>query len=305
MKYQAIAFVGNLAMLGFIWNGSALPGQTAAVVTLYDGNSGVTPDQYNAPNPYLGFATIDRNNPFGAAGTQNVDNLNQSTVLASSTSESFYSGYYNYQVSVDLGDLLNGGSVIHPAILINNAFPVLDRQAGYDLTFTAKMDSQTNNGNNGSLRAGFNILVLSSDQMGIEIGFRNPNTKATPSTPDIFSQDNRSFNVIGEVNNNVGGILDDFTTYNLQVRGDQYRLSTGSTLLLNGNLRNYSSTEGFGSAVYQTPNFLFLGDNTTSAGGTTQIRDITVTNVPEPLTMLGSAGAIAFLVGFNRMKNRD
>ncbi len=308
MQSQAITFLGNLAMLGLIWGSGALPVKAATVVTLYDGSSGVTPNQYNSPNPYLGFTTIDRNNPFGTAGTQTVNTLNQSTILASSTSESFYSGYYNYQVSVNAGDLVSGGSFIHPTTFINSAFPVLDRQTGYDILFTAKMDSQTNNGINGSLRAGFNLLVLSSDKMGIEIGFRNPNTKTDPFTPDIFSQDNGNFNVIGEINNNVGGIFDNFTSYNLQVRGEQYSLFAGGTLLLKGNLRNYSVAQGFGSAVYQTPNFLFFGDNTTSAGGTTQLQSIKVTAVPWDIsgsaTIFGSITGIGLGIGLKRLKSK-
>jgi hypothetical protein len=300
MQHQAIAILGNLAIVGIIWGNSAFPVKAASVVTLYDGNSGLTPDQYNTPDPYLNFTTIDRNNLLGSAGIQIFNASNQSTILASSTSESYYSGYYNHQVSLDLGDLVNGGSVIYPTVPINSSFPILERQAGYNLSFTAKMDSQTNNGMNGPLRAGFNLLVISSDQMGIEIGFRNPNTQN--QTPDIFSQDNASFNAIGEINSDLGGILNNFTTYDLQVSGDQYRLSTGSTLLLNGNLRNYSSSVGFGSAVYRTPNFLFLGDNTTSAGGTTQLQSLNVTNVPEPLTILGSVGAIAFMSAFKRLQ---
>jgi hypothetical protein len=286
-----IVLLGSTAILSLV---GTLPIQAT---TLYDGTSGVTPNNYNAPNPYLGFTTINPSNIAGPAGSQTYDSTTQSTILNSSGSESYYSGYRNYNATVNPSN----PSVILPTSLINPSFPSLDPQAGYTISFTAKMAAQTNNGANGPYRAGFSILVVSDNLKAIEIGFRNPNTQT--NTPDIFSQNNSSFNSVGESNGNLGDILDNFTTYNLAIAGNQYTLFTGGTILLQGALRDYSSASGFGSAVYQTPNFLFLGDDTTSAGGTTYLQNISLTTaVPEPLNIFGAASVVALAAALKRCK---
>ena len=135
----------------------------AGVITLYDGALGGTPDQNNPQ--WLQF-----NSPNG--GTQSTGG--GATTLNSSADNFIYAGYSNYNLS------------FQP---VNGSFPTLDRNVGYDLSFTVKINSQVNDGPNGPFRAGFSIIALSSDNQGIEIGFRNS---------DIFSQNNSAFNSIGE-----------------------------------------------------------------------------------------------------------
>ncbi len=214
----------------------------AGVITLYDGASGVTPNQYNAPSQWLNYGSLN-------GGTQSISG--GLTNLDTSSANGAYAGYSNYNVASPAPP-----SFITPTTLVNPLFPTLDRNAGYNLSFTVRINSQVNNGTNGDYRAGFSIIALSSDKQGIEIGFRDS---------DIFSQNNSAFNSIGEQATGVSSLLSSLTTYNLNVSGNNYTLTSGTTTLLSGLLRDYTTASGFGTDVYRTSNFLFLGDNTTSA----------------------------------------
>ncbi|PSB55686.1 choice-of-anchor Y domain-containing protein [Chamaesiphon polymorphus] len=245
----------------------------AVTTVLYDGTSGVTPDLYNAPNSYLSFTNL-------GTGTQTASG---GATTLNTTLEATYAGYSNYN---------SGGS------LVNSSFPVLDNSIGYTLSFTFKANSQTNNGTNGDFRAGFSAIVLGNDNRGIEIGFRKQNTKVAGLTPDIFSQNDSNFNSLGEQNNTIGTILDNLSTYQLNVLGNTYQLTSGGNTLLTGLVRDYTGATGPLSAVYRTPNFIFLGDNTTSAGASVDITNISITtnatSVPEPSNWIGIGLAIGF-----------
>lgn len=242
----------------------------AATITLYDGASfSGTPD--NLPNPYLSFTNI-------GSGTQTASN--GQTTLDTSGSQSTYAGYSNYNTS---------------QTPVNPVFPTLDSNTGYTLSFAIKIDSQTNSS---PARSGFSIITLDNDKRGIEIGFRSPNTLT--NTPDIFSQTLNGANfVVGEQNNNLNGIFTSLNTYDLNVLGNSYTLSTNGNTLLSGSLRNY--TAGINSnppltTVYGLPNFIFLGDDTSSAGANVRIQKIILTTtpkaVPEPSGVLGMTIAI-------------
>ncbi|MEH2417161.1 PFE-CTERM domain-containing protein [Nostoc sp.] len=229
----------------------------AGVITLYDGAAGVTPNQYNPPSPWLNFGS-----PNG--GTQSVSG--GLTNLDSSSSNNIYAGYSNYNVA----NPPVSSSVITPTTLVNSSFPSLDRNADYNLNFTVRINSQVNDGTNGSFRAGFSVIALSSDKKGIEIGFRNN---------DIFTQVNSSFNSIStaEQKTGVSSLLSSLTAYNLNISGNNYTLTNGATTLLSGLLRDYTTASGFGSDVYRTSNFLFFGDDTTSARANIDLQSITLT----------------------------
>ncbi|AFY93943.1 PEP-CTERM sorting domain-containing protein [Chamaesiphon minutus] len=250
----------------------------AVTTVLYDGASGVTPNLFNAPNPYLNFISLGSGASQSAGGGV--------TTLNTNTSEFTYAGYTNYNNN------LTGFTTI-----VNPQFPTLDRNTGYTLSFTVKVNSQTNNGTNGDFRAGFSALVLGNDNRGIEIGFRNPNTKDGSNIPDIFAQNDASFNSIVERNTTIGTLLSSLNTYDLTVFGDTYTLKNGSNTLLAGALRNYTAAVGVGNS-YTNPNFIFLGDNTTSAGASVDISRIAITtnttNVPEPSNLIGIGLAIGF-----------
>src|SRR5262249_41627905 len=80
------------------------------------------------------------------------------------------------------------------------------------------------------------------------------------------------------------------TEYRLNVAGDSYSLLVGGVTLLSGTLRDYSP-EGL---PYTTPNFVFVGDDTTSAGATSRFFSATL-GAPEPSTMLLGASSLMLL----------
>ncbi|WP_373540587.1 PEP-CTERM sorting domain-containing protein [Chamaesiphon sp.] len=276
MKLKSWVLIIGMAAIGIVASGS-IDRARAVTITLYDGASGFTPDAYTA-TPYFYFGN--------EGGSQSV--VGGATRLNTSAAELIQDGYSNYD---------NQGQ------LVNGSFPILDNNVGYTLSFTVKVNSQTNNGTNGDYRAGFSAIVLGSNKQGIELGFRNPNTQDLPNIPDIFSQASASFNTLGEQNANLGGILGSLTKYDLQVLGNNYTLTSGANTLLSGSLRDYTAAIGALSGVYRTPNLIFLGDNTQSAGASVDITNIALTTntpVPEPSSTIGIGLAIAFAAKLRR-----
>lgn len=266
MKLSYWGLIAGIAAGGIVTMGNGNRA-SAATITLYDGASGVTPDLYNPP-AYLGFINV---------GTGSQTAMGGVTTLNTSSPERTFAGYSNYAPT--------GG-------LVNNSLPplILDNNAGYTLSFTVKINAQTNTGANGTFRAGFSTIVLGNDKKGIEIGFRNT---------DIFSQNDANFNSLGEQATGVGGILGNLTQYDLTVSRNPnpllaniYTLSSGGNPIIGGFVRDYSAATTVFGNVYNNSNFIFLGDDTTSAGASVNIARITLTTtdptaVPEPSNLLG------------------
>jgi hypothetical protein len=281
MKWISLGSSLSLAIAGVIATGS-IDRATAATIVLYDGASfGGTPN--NAPGSYLTFNSFDLSNPLGTPGTQTASG--GKTTLNTTSPESLYGGYSNYNLSKTLA---------------NSAFPVLDSNAGYTLSFTIKINSQTNTGDNGPTRAGFSVTTLDGNKQGIEIGFRNT---------DIFAQ-NSSFNAIdtAEQKTSFSSTLANLSTYDLKVLGNSYTLSNGGNDLFSGLLRSYTTSSNPLTAVYGYSNFLFFGDNTTSAGASVDIQKITLTTnstaVPEPSEAIGTLVAVGWGALLKRKLNR-
>jgi hypothetical protein len=118
--------------------------------------------------------------------------------------------------------------------------------------------------------------VLASDQQGIELGF----------WPDRIWAQAGGGNGDGPLFTQAEGAALDTTimrSYTLEVSGAMYTLRSGNTLVLSGILRNYSSF-GF---PYNVPNFVFFGDDTTSASAVVRISSIgLLTNSQQYYTML-------------------
>ncbi len=131
-------------------------------------------------------------------------------------------------------------------------------------------------------RAGFSVILLSSDMMGIEIGF----------WPDTVWAQNAAF-THGE---EVAYLTDAVVTYDLAVQGSAYTLYADGSQILSGALRDYS---GHSNPVYSETNFIFFGDNTTSAQGETAIfrAETFEQAIPEPatLTLLLAASTAALI----------
>jgi hypothetical protein len=167
-------------------------------------------------------------------------------------------------------------NVIFP---VNPGFPTLNRATGYTVSLDMKVLAESHAVNN---RSGVGLIVLSSDLMGVELEFWQ-NEVWVQSGSDFQHGEGATFDTTAAR-----------TTYDVAVHGSTYDVFVNGTAtpLLSGNLRNYSA---FG-LPYTLPNFMFLGDDTTSASGSFEFSRLTVV-VPEPnvATFLFSAGAIVAL----------
>ena len=268
LKLTSWALMTGIAAIGIVASG-AFDRVDAVTITLYDGSSGVTPN--NVANPYLAFA--------GLGSTQSANG--GVTTLNTSANQQILAGYSNYNPNL--------------TSFVNPLFPILNRNAGYTLSFTMKLNSQTNNNPN---LAGFNALILGSDKKGIEIGFKQS---------DIFAYNNSANLQAGERSTNLTGLISTLNTYNLNILGNNYTLKNNSNTLLTGLLRDYTGVVNPNNPltyVYGTSNFLFLGDDKSTIGASVDIKNISLTTantpVPEPSSMVGVAVAIGCGVMFKR-----
>ncbi|MCT7977846.1 DUF4347 domain-containing protein [Laspinema olomoucense] len=208
--------------------------------------------------PYLPLATV-----------QSGANLNTSATVPNSVSD--YAGY-----------------IARP-----DRIPLLDRNSGYTINFTAQILAETHNtasayknNDDKADRAGFSLIAISSDvKKGIEIGFwenqiwvqEEGAAEPTPSnntntlfTHTLNQNESVTFNTKVEVN------------YQLKVLDNTYQLlANGNPVpVISGNLRDYSnaSLPSFLPAnPYTTPNFIFFGDNTPSASANFDLSAVSVT----------------------------
>lgn len=153
----------------------------------------------------------------------------------------------------------------------------LDRNAGYTVRFDIRILSSDFAS---SSRAGFSVIALSSDLRGIEIGFHADGVFAQGDSPLFVRSEDATFDTTAGI-----------TRYDLDVLGDTYTLKADGTALLTGPLRDYTPFAGL-IDPYETPNFLFFGDDTTSARGSTEIRYL-ATIVPEPMGLWLLLGCMA------------
>lgn len=172
--------------------------------------------------------------------------------------------------------------------LVNPAFPQLNRATGFQLNWNLQVNSESHANSN---RAGFSMILLASDHRGLELAFWNNEVWAQTDSPLFTHGEGAIFSTTTQTN------------YQLLIFGNSYDLKADGTSILNGSLRDYS---GFG-IPYTHANFLFLGDDTSSAGGDFTLGRVTLlTAVPEPALSL-SVGimlmvCVAWLIRRNRIR---
>jgi hypothetical protein len=171
------------------------------------------------------------------------------------------SGKTSYDSGVS--DAERGGFSTHTFLgtSVNPASPVLDRSAGYTVSVDLRLLTETHANNN---RAGLSLIVLGHDLQGIELGFW-VNEIWAQSGPAFTHAEGAAFNPTTAI-----------TSYDLNVSGSTYSLRANNVEILTGSLRDYSSF-GF---PYTTTNWIFLGDDTSSARGSFEFSRLAV--VPEP-----------------------
>lgn len=142
----------------------------------------------------------------------------------------------------------------------NTAVPI-SRTQGFALRFSVAISAETHVSPD---RAGFSVIVLDADARGVELGFWEDRiwVQEGGAAPALFTQ------AEGVTRSTTA-----LTDYALRFDGERYMLRAGATDVLSGPLRSYAAFAGFPD-IYETPNFVFLGDNTTSASVAARITDI-------------------------------
>lgn len=243
----------------FLFMITALQVQADITTTLYNGSLGTTPEAQGWSYAAASEGFI----PFPP--TVSAIPISGATVLDSMAVPGDRAGYSNY---TPFSTKLWG--------------PELDRATGFSLRFEIMLPLENHLSAD---RAGFSVILLGSDAKGIELGFWDNEIWAQNDAPGLFTHgEGTPFNTAASRQ-----------WFNLAIMNDSYSLSVGAdpataTPLLVGAVRDYSA---FGSAPYTLNDYLFLGDNTTSAGAAVEIANIELVMIPEPGTfVLLSAGSL-------------
>lgn len=239
-----------------LYNGTGTPGSQ---VTLQLGSISSTGTPVLSSETALGAGAGVRVNTLGASGNAE------------------YSGYSNYNPA--------GMSFFNPTIFNSNT---LDQSTGYSLTFTLQLNSATNITGTTLPRSAFSVIAISSDQKGIEIGFR----------PDeIFAQSSTTFATQDPAKT---AVFDTSlsTTYKLTVFNNNYSLFNGATEIISGALLGYSfdpvaSMPPLIFNPYTTGSFLFFGDNTGQESGIFTLGQVDLDTTPIPFDFSPTGGLLA------------
>ena len=141
----------------------------------------------------------------------------------------------------------------------------LNRTNGFTLRFTSRLVAEAHANNN---RAGFSVILLADDKHGIELAFW---------TNTIFAQaDSPLFTHAEETNFSTTAFVD----YALAFHPTNYVLTANGTPVLSGPVRDYTAFSG-PINPYSSTNFLFFGDDTTSAGGTLILNKVVLITAPQ------------------------
>lgn len=152
----------------------------------------------------------------------------------------------------------------------------LDRINGFSIRLDARILSEIHVSNH---RAGFNLIVETSDGYGLELGFWANRIWAQNDSPLFTQAESVAISTTAAM-----------TRYDLDILGGSYTLHANGSPILTGALRDYSA---FG-LPYTIPSFLFVGDNTSSAQAAAQISRIELNSLPEisSMSILGVAAAL-------------
>jgi len=158
---------------------------------------------------------------------------------------------------------------------------VLDSSAGFALVFDVQVVSEDHSGS--SDRAGFSVIVMDNAAKGVELGFWTDEIWAQTDVPlfEHSGSEQAAFDTTAAI-----------TRYKLIFGPGGYTLLADGTPLFGGALKDYSAFDASSLPMdpYETPNFIFLGDDTRSASAEVDISRVEL--IPEPST------AIVLAAGF-------
>lgn len=147
--------------------------------------------------------------------------------------------------------------------------PALSRTSGFTVTFTVQVQAESHTGSD---RAGFSVIVLADDARGIELGFWSN---------EIWAQEGGTTKLFTHAEGAAFDTTSGLIGYELAIHGDTYALSSGGQPILSGAVRDYSAFSGT-IDPYETPSYLFFGDDTTSASASIRLAAI---GLVQPLTL--------------------
>jgi hypothetical protein len=153
----------------------------------------------------------------------------------------------------------------------------LNHTNGLTLHFTARVDAETHSSTN---RAGFSVIILCDDAHGLELGFWS-NTIFVQADDPLFTHGE-------DVAISTTNTLVD---YGLSLFATNYVLKANGAVILTGSVRNYTAYNGPFN-IYSTPNFLFIGDDTSSATARVEIRNVTL--IAAPRLFINPAGVVTW-----------
>ncbi|MGD1858989.1 MAG: DUF4347 domain-containing protein [Leptolyngbyaceae cyanobacterium] len=248
---------------GATWAAFGVVGNTNAVTlgatSLYTGFNTINPGPDD--QGYFAFASVILGTPPSLANTETEQTVG--VTVDTTADKDIYAGYSNHIFNPIAG-------TFNPVDALPGApdFPTLDSTAGYTLSFNAQVVSEVVE--SGRPRAGFSVIAVSQDpSKAVELAFQ---------AGQIFAQTlDGSNQFIASTTDTVTFDTTKEVQYSLAVQGNSYTLSANGTAILTGTLQDYTSgnTNG-GLNPYNTSNFLFLGDNTTSARGEFRLNQIAV-----------------------------
>jgi hypothetical protein len=164
-------------------------------------------------------------------------------------------------------------------------FPILDRTAGIQVNFKIQVEHETHANQN---RAGFSVIILDQQAKGIELSFWED---------QIWVQSDERTGGLFQHGEGSAFATTDLTEYQVEIQGDTYTLTANSSPLLTGPVRDYSNFSGFPNP-YRTPNFLFMGDDSTTSQARVKLLFVSVTgNEPVTPTIIASNANTAVPMG--------
>ena len=172
-------------------------------------------------------------------------------------------GAFNLNTGRDLADRA-GYFIRLPQMETHPQAPeILDRQRGYRIGFTLRILSERRTAPS---QAGFSLIALSDDLLGIDLGF---------GADEIFARTSELERA--EENRAIPFRIDtQYADFEMDIRENEYRLSANGEEILAGSLQNYSDA----GEPYTVPNLLFFGDNAESAGASVNLRRFWIDTEP-------------------------
>ncbi|MDM8522482.1 hypothetical protein QUF80_03850 [Desulfococcaceae bacterium HSG8] len=282
---QNCIFLILVAALSVIISGNVMAGE----VSLYDGSENTTPDEQGWLSNFsiselcnyceLCVSPFCPSNISEACNSSEVEDLCK--LSPASSSQEAAEGVTSLDSMTDTGDLAGYFSNIPDLSSfasipgdISFAHPdmpgSLDRSSGFTITFEAQVLEEEHDYND---RAGFSVIVNTHDCsgegcMGLELGFWTDQIWTQGDADDEDGLFRRSETASFDTT-----IM---TRYDLTVKDDNYELFANNSSVLKGRLRNYTTYEDpFYVTIYQTPDFLFFGDDTESAKAKVRLGSVT------------------------------